>query len=106
LRFSFPKFKALKCSLNLTTNTTSQNSNTLLRSELKGMSGGLKLIAYRRPSGRTTLQCTHRWQTHTPYTYLYLQQNNENTYKIQLIINNTKKLIKCYSHCNIYILTL
>ena len=71
LRFSFLKFKALKCSLNLMTDTTSQKSNTLLRSELKGMSGGLQLIAYRCPSGRTTLQCTHRWQTHTPYTYLY-----------------------------------
>jgi len=43
-------------------------TKTLLRAELKGISGALQMIVYRRPSGRTTLQCI-MLQSHIHYTY-------------------------------------
>jgi hypothetical protein len=51
------KREAMKCFLNLMMNTTANKSKMLFSAELKGMFSALQMIAYRRLSGRTTLQC-------------------------------------------------
>jgi hypothetical protein len=60
------KHEAMKCFLNPMTNTTANKSKALFRAELKGISGALQIIAYRRLSGRTALQCI-MLQSHSMY---------------------------------------
>jgi predicted deacetylase len=108
------KREAMKYFLNPTTNMTADKSKALLRAELKGTSGALQMIAYRRPSGSTALQCillqSHFYGLNINYSSCWVKHSTTVFSKIKLISlhlsNKCKKLNKFLEANTNYIDTL